>query len=375
MGVCFIHTADWQIGKLFANLPDSARSALTEQRIETVKNIGELADSVYADAVLVAGDVFETAAVSDQTLRRTLIALESFSGVWILLPGNHDAALAESPWTRIRRLQDLPDNVILATAREPVVLADRRATVFPAPLQRRHEVDDLTAWFDTAPSAEDSIRIGLAHGSVEGFLPEAADAPNPIAHDRAERARLDYLALGDWHGTLKVGPRTWYSGTPEPDRFKANDPGNVLIVRIDAPGAPPSVEKRNIGRYRWYQHRLTVHGDADIDDAATAVAGLDDELERAVVSLKIAGTVDLGRRERLSSVLNDIEARVRHLRVDDDHLVAEPSDDDLDQIDQLGFVRTAIDRLRTRANDPADPERGSAKLALQILYSEHNKAG
>ena len=61
------------------------------------------------------------------------------------------------------------------------------------------------------------------------------------SRDRAATARLDYLALGDWHGTRRIDARTWYSGTPEPDRFKANEPGNVLQVDIARAGAEPIV--------------------------------------------------------------------------------------------------------------------------------------
>ncbi len=40
------------------------------------------------------------------------------------------------------------------------------------------------------------------------------------------------MALGDWHGRKQIGPRTWYSGTPEPDAFQDNDPGHALIVAL-----------------------------------------------------------------------------------------------------------------------------------------------
>src|SRR5690606_4559470 len=107
------------------------------------------------------------------------------------------------------------------------VFEDLGCIVLAAPLTQRHTHSDLTGWFDVEPSDPALIRIGLAHGCVAGILPSNVDAGNPIAADRAVSARLDYLALGDWHGTRRVDPRTWYSGTPEPDRFRRNDPGNV----------------------------------------------------------------------------------------------------------------------------------------------------
>src|SRR5690606_18918450 len=110
------------------------------------------------------------------------------------------------------------------------------------------------------------IRIGLAHGSVAGILPDTVDATNPIAADRAATARLDYLALGDWHGARRIGARTWYSGTPEPDRFKENEPGNVLQVDIAQPGAEPVVEVVPVAAYRWHEWERRVSVASDIDE-------------------------------------------------------------------------------------------------------------
>jgi DNA repair exonuclease SbcCD nuclease subunit len=372
VGISFIHTADWQIGKLFGTIPEEARALLARQRIETIKRIADLANDNDADAVLVAGDVFETIAVADDTIRRTVNALEAFRGPWVLLPGNHDAALAESPWTRMRRF-GLPENVILATVPEPIGLANGRLTILPAPLQRRHEAVDLTAWFDAGPSGDGAVRVGLAHGSIAGFLPAEAEAQNPIAHDRAERARLDYLALGDWHGTLRIGPRTWYAGTPEPDRFKANDPGNALMVRIDAPGSAPAVEKVRVGRYDWRELHVAIHTTDDVAAIADAFKALGEPLDARVVSLTLEGAVDLATQLAVNETLEDLKARVHHLRVDDSLLIAEPSDDDLDRIDTLGFVRSAIDSLRAQAADHADADRETARLALQMLFMEHHR--
>ena len=223
-----------------------------------------------ADAVVVSGDVFETNAVADRTLRQTLDALASFEGDWVFIPGNHDPALADSVWSRAGHVYagqgGKPGNVhFLLKPEQPLLLKDGALAILPAVLERRHEVDDLTAWFDRAQTPAGVVRVGLAHGSVREFLPAASEAPNPIAAGRAGTAGLDYLALGDWHGTLRIDDRTWYAGTPETDRFGSSDPGNVLAVGIDRPGAPPSVEPIPVGRYLWRQIEWAIHGAPDID--------------------------------------------------------------------------------------------------------------
>lgn len=371
----FVHTADWQLGKRFANIPGDAGAALRDCRIETVKAVGRLAAERGADAVLVAGDVFDANAVAERTLIRMLEALKEFPGDWVFIPGNHDAALADSVWTRLRR-REPPANVHLALEPErPLPLADGRAFVLPAVLRRRHEIEDLTAWFDRAETPEGAIRIGLAHGSVPEFLPDSSGAPNPVAAGRAEAARLDYLALGDWHGTLGINDRTWYSGTPETDSFSSADPGNALVVTISELGAPPEVEKVPTGRFTWRSEAAAVRNADDIDALDREIAGLAPEPGNCLLRLTLSGAIDLATRARLRERLEHWGAVLHHLDVRQDGLLDEPSDDDLDRIDRGGFVRTAVERLRSRAGDEADPDRAVAAMALVRLYETHVGTG
>ena len=370
----FLHTADWQIGKPFGHIAPEAAFALRLQRLLTVETIAAKAQALGVDAVLVAGDAFDSNTVADRTLMQTIDALRAFAGLWVFLPGNHDAALHHSVWSRLRAF-GLPDNVVIAD--EPLIL-DRwegRAFVLPAPLKRRRESTDLTQWFGTAATPEGSIRIGLAHGSVANRLPTGAgEASNAIAEDRAAQAGLGYLALGDWHGALEIAPRTYYSGTPEPDRHKANLSGAIWHVTLDGPGAPPRVERLGVGRFTWTQL------DVDLLDGTTGrlVAALEDlgsEPRDTVLALRLAGTMTLVERHRWHSLRTLWDARLHHLEVDETDLLDEPSDDDLDAIDTAGFVRLAVDRLRAKAHDPADPEAGAARLALRMIYLDHAGQG
>ncbi len=58
-----------------------------------------------------------------------------------------------------------------------------------------------------------------------------------------------------------------------------------------------------------------------------------------------------------------------HLRVDDQHLLVQPTDEDLDRIDRGGFVRKAADELKRMAMEEGDG--GIAAAALKRLYVEH----
>ena len=61
MAFRFIHTADWQIGKVFRFVDDAAMGALQLARLEAITRIGELALEYHVRDVLVAGDVYDHA--------------------------------------------------------------------------------------------------------------------------------------------------------------------------------------------------------------------------------------------------------------------------------------------------------------------------
>lgn len=363
----FVHTADWQIGKPFGGYDADKRGELKAERFRAVERIARLATERACDAVLVAGDAFDDNTVGDREIWRALEAMGGFKGPWILLPGNHDAALSVSVWTRLARM-DPPANVKVADRPEPILLAGGGLAVLPAPLTRRHEGADLTAWFDDAETPAGACRVGLAHGSLANRLPEKAESGNPIAEDRADRARLDYLALGDWHGFLEIAPRTYYSGTPEPDRYPANRPGLAALVEIAAPGASPKVEAVPTARFHWAARGVALMGDsAALDDALADLARPGDTL----LDLRLSGSLSLRERVALDERLAAWRTRLFDLRLSDAGLLDAPDAEDLDRIDLSGFVRVAVDRLRAKAADPADPEREAAALALRMAYVEH----
>lgn len=368
-----LHTADWQIGRQFSTFPPESAVPLMEARFTAVERLARLATERRVDAVLVAGDVFDAQTVSDRTLRRLFDALAGYAGPWVLLPGNHDAALSESVWRRAERLGIVPPRVHLALRPEPIVLAGAGVVVLPAPLTQRHTHADLTEWFDQAETPPGLARVGLAHGCVQGVLAEDIDSANPIAPDRAERARLDYLALGDWHGCRPIDPRTWYSGTPEPDRHKDRDhgAGQALLVELGlVAGTAPHVTRLPVGQHRWRRIELALQVGSDLDAGLDGLAALG---ASDVVDLRLSGQLDLAGEQRLNAALAQAEARVRHLDVDRGALRLAPTDDDIAALRADGYLDALIRELHAAQQAPSASAQGSgltpelAREALALL--------
>lgn len=362
----FLHSADWQIGKVFKQF-GAKEEALRLARLAAVERLGHLARTHGAAHVLVAGDIYDSEAPNPITLRAPIERMRLFPDIqWHLLPGNHDPHRPEGIWDRIANL-GLPGHVHLHLAPAVAPFGDG-AFLLPAPLCRKTEYDDLTAWMDSAPTPEGAMRIGLAHGSIVNFGQEG-EATNPIDPARPAHAGLDYLALGDWHRTMRVSPSAWYAGTPEPDRAGQQESGTALLIDIAGAGAPAAVTPLTTGTYRWVtrsEHLADAEGLADVDQRLRG----EPDLARTIVRLKLEGALPIAACADLQCRLVDLEAAVFHLDVDQTELAVRPTQADLESIDFDGVLARAADRLRSTLDDLAQPPnaRRHAEEALVELY-------
>jgi DNA repair exonuclease SbcCD nuclease subunit len=371
----FIHTADWQIGKPFRNFGEK-EPVLRQARLAAIESIGRLAVREAAPVVLVAGDLYDSEQPSHRTLLEPLERMRTFAGVsWHILPGNHDPHRDRGLWHRLMA-DGLPGNIHLHLEPKPAELGPG-AVLLPAPLRRKSEANDLTDWMDRAESAPGLIRLGLAHGSIAGFEP-GGEASNPVAPDRARRAGLDYLALGDWHRTMRVDDRTWYSGTPEADRFDSQTAGQVLLIDIAGPGAPPGVRPVRTGAYRWETLAGEVLQESDAADLETRIRALPD-LPNLLLKLRLKGALDLSARAAFSPRLAALEAALFWLDADLADVRVRPSLGDLERIDFGGVLREAAEMLKEQAEDPAlaavDRKRAGDALVQLFLLLRRDGAG
>lgn len=372
----FLHTADWQIGRQYSRFSADDAVPMAEARISAIETIARLANEHSVDAVLVAGDVFDAQTIAERTIRKLFNAMQAFAGPWIMITGNHDAALTESVWTQARRLGALPANLHLALNARVIEFSELGFAALCAPLTQRHTYDDLTAPFDHAVTTAGLLRIGLAHGSVQGILAEDIDSANPIAADRAGSARLDYLALGDWHGCKQIDGRTWYSGTPEQDRFKGNAPGFALLVEIDAPGAEARVTQLATGKYLWEEWIQQVSVASDIDEFIDRLASVD---ASHVLTVSMKGQTDLAGLQKIQLAINEAQAKARSLEADMSGLRLLPTAEDIAALKADGYLGEVIVDLRDRqGSDFSDSDREVSAHALAMLtalLAERQAAG
>jgi DNA repair exonuclease SbcCD nuclease subunit len=361
----FIHSADWQLGKPFGGMENDLAGELKAARRNIISNVARIATSEQAQHVVVAGDVWDSELPSPGEIRKPMDLMSDAEEItWWLMPGNHDLHRTGSLWARVER--QLPKNVKLLLEPSPVE-AEPGVFFLPAPWTTKFPATDLTAWMDDAQTPNGAIRIGIGHGGYKAFGSDAAEK-TVIDEGRPGKARLDYLALGDWHGKLQVNDKTWYSGTPEPDRFVNNDRGFVLSVEIAAAGSEPKVKAIKSASFDWPVLEFELRTSDDVHGLRKNILDNDRKGSSTLAQVVLSGSLSLSDRALLDRELDALRAQLSLLDVRQDELQTVIQPNDLDALDVQGSVRQAAERLQLMLEHGG--ERGEdAELALSFLFT------
>ena len=385
--ITFIHTADWQLGRPFASIRDAAKRALLQQeRIDALRRIHDAVVARRARFVVVAGDLFDSPTPTRTVVAQALGVIGEIPVPVYAIPGNHDPGGPGGPWR-----QPFFESEHRTRAPNLHVLLERKvverddAVIVPCPLLDRQTSSDPTAWVRGLDLAAfgGRPRIVLAHGSTGTFgsQTDGEDAPRPpnvVALGSLPLAEIDYVALGDWHGLVQAGPKAWYCGTHETDRFPKSGqrPGHVACVTMSR-GVPPVVEPIPTGRLAWLEATLDLgdEGPARVEETLVAVtreAGFD----RSLVDLSLSGCVSLAARRELDRMLESWSHRLLRLDVRDEVTLA-PSHDEIRELTAraddpiiAGVAAELVRLIEAGGNGAAD-----AREAVNILHGLCGRSG
>ncbi|MDN5853885.1 MAG: metallophosphoesterase [Actinomycetia bacterium] len=363
----FIATADWQLGMAAAFLDDEARPRFVQARFDAITRIGALARERDAAFVVVAGDVFESNHLDRSIVARAFEALRQVPVPVYLLPGNHDPLDASAIYRSPQFRRGCPDHVAVLDSTDPVRVGDTE--IIGVPWHTKRPLSDLVAdaLDDLAPT--DVRRVLVAHGRVDSLNPDRHD---PAVVDEAMlRAAVDddrvrFAVLGDRHATYRVHDRIWYPGTPEVTARREIDPGNALIVDLDAD--VPNVEKVRVGAWTFAEHEAELTHDDDLVALESALGERVDK-DRTALWLRLRGSLSVTQRARLDDIIEaaaDVHAAVTLADAGND-LVVVPDGHDFGDLALGGASSSAVDELVHQAGSDATDAR-VAQDALGLLY-------
>ena len=358
----FLHTADWQLG-MKANHVGRASDKVRSARLEAVERLVGLARDNDAEFILVAGDAFEDNGVDRLLIHKAVQILSGAGCLVLIIPGNHDPFVPGSVWQHSAWTSAA--NIRVLNEEKPLELEG--GVLFPCPIRDKFSTKDPTAWIPAETS--NLIRIGLAHGNVEG-LPQA-EPDHRISRDAVERRKLDYLAIGHWHSTAMYPGsegvvRMAYSGTPEPSCFGERDSGNVLVVEIDHAGAPPQIKPLPTGKLRWESQVREIKERTDLAAVCSETEALPNPAD-LLLSLELYGILYADNFQELRELEEIIASRPLFGRLETSRLV--PAPEDRAWINDLpaGYVREAAGRLQEISLSGRDDAPVAARALLDLF--------
>lgn len=258
-----LHTSDWHIGRTFHGHSSTTTLAqVLDALVETVRT-----ESV--DAVLVAGDVFDSAVPAAEhytLLTRTLEAIRAAGAEVVLTSGNHDSPARLGFQAGLLRSSGVHVLTDPETYTEPVVLRDASGFELgvygipylePALYRHRHPEESLRRHEEVLAFAMRKVSahakaagrrwIVLAHCFAVGA--PAATLERDITTGGLDYvsvehfATADYAALGHLHGRAELLPQVRYCGAPLHYSFaEAAKPRGGWLVELGATG---------LGAVRW----------------------------------------------------------------------------------------------------------------------------
>ncbi|ADP78920.1 exonuclease SbcCD subunit D [Pseudofrankia inefficax] len=329
----FLHTSDWHIGKSL-----KGRSRLDDQEAVLREVVGIARDN-EVDAVLVAGDVYDSAAPSAEAQRlavQTLLGFQRTGAEVIVIAGNHDHPRSFEAYRPLMGAAGITmvgtprradkGGVIAFNARgtgEPVrvavlpflsqrfaIRAAELVTQTPAQNAARYDqvVRDLLTALRSGFSDE-AVNLVLAHLTVTGGQLGGGERLAQSIFDyyvpaTAFPADAHYVALGHLHRrqTLPAPCPVEYCGSPLAVDFGEQDNTPVVRVVTASPGTPASGVDIPVTTGRRLR---TVRGTvAELADGAA-------EYGDAYLRVWVREPARAGLREQVQEVLpNALEVRI-----------------------------------------------------------------
>jgi len=228
--IVLVHSSDLHVDD------DHAAGSRNSDGTAGLRSVLVTARAVRADVVLLAGDTFENDQLGGAILDRARGLLADADFPVVILPGNHDPALADSVFVR-GGFAELSNVSILGVTHD-------EAVPFSAL--------DLEIWghahrdyFSMAPLRGPRPRstrwqVAMAHGHYEPPTTRANPLrPSWVFSDEEIAATgADYLALGHWDRAARVGNGVvpaYYSGSPDlaqtVNMVRLTTAGEVVVTR------------------------------------------------------------------------------------------------------------------------------------------------
>ena len=388
MSVRFIHAADLHLDSPFTGIraaaPENVATALYSATFDSYRNIIDLCISERADALLVAGDIYDGTDRSLRAQRAFIDGLRSLDAAGVrsfVCHGNHD------PLDGWEARLSYPDSCHrFGSEFEAVPLfpdEPERALVYGISYPTRDVYENLVSRLGEVD--ESAFTIGLLHANVGGNTDHALYAPCSL-EDLAQSG-IDYWALGHVHTRQVLRERTptvVYPGNPQGRHPNETGARGVYLVEVDDTGSV-GLDFRPTDTVRWERVSIDISALETEEDLLDAVGGAMQNLldgaegKSVVVRTTITGRGELNRFLRQHGAVDDLLAVVNDQwaerlpfvwceRIEDETAAVIDRDAMRSGEDFLAEVLRTADQIR---EEPAALQDGLAELYRHRRFRQH----
>lgn len=343
-----IHTADIHLDHSFAS--EGFLPRLGNRRRQSIRqafqHILDRAGQWPADAILIAGDLFEQDYVTRDTVAFVLDAFKSLAPIPIFIaPGNQDPFVPESPYA----MEQWPDHVHIF--REPrwtsVEVADKLVVHgfgFDGTEISRNPFGEL------AVPSDGRVHIGIAHASEVNHLPHGQKLYCPFRMEDGMAEGLHYLALGHYHVHIPI-PAGYgvaaYPGAPEAFSFRDRDAGHY--IEVEATPEDVVATPVRVGTTSFREHAVDCTGLREgqelIEKIHDAYDGDDKQL---LLRVTLEGVCDPAIWAEADRIRETLQNRFEHIEILDRTEPMEDFESLSRENTSLGsFAATILDEIRT----------------------------
>ena len=296
-----LHTSDWHVGKTIRGV------SRADEHTAVLAEIAQIAAREEVDLVIVAGDLFDSAAPSAEAERivyRALLDLADTGAEVSVIAGNHDnprRLRAVAPLLRLGQVHVVaeptrPDDGGVVELRAGdgagvrlamLPFVSKRGIVRSKHLMTRQAFENAQDYSERLrllierlcePFRHDTVNLLTAHAFVLGAQTGGGERPAHLVEEYAMTAQsfpvtIGYGALGHLHRPQRIPARAQlhYSGSPlQLDFGEAEQAKQVNVVTLE-PGIPADVQavRLTAGRpLRTLTGTLEELSSASVDDGA-----------------------------------------------------------------------------------------------------------
>lgn len=352
----FLHTSDWHLGRTLYG------RKRYEEFIAFLDWLTDFIEDKQIDALLIAGDIFDTGTPSNKAQElyyRFLCTIGQSKTCQhvVIIAGNHDSpSFLDAPKALLKTLhvhvvgtkQEHPEDEVITlcdphTGIEKAIICaipylrdrDIRLTESGESIEDKHHklIVGIKEHYETVAQIAEQKRIlatshnipiiAMGHLFTAGGTTIDGDGVRELyvgslVHVQANTfpTCIDYLALGHLHVPQKVGgmEHLRYSGSPIPMGFgEAGQQKSVVVVTFSeekAPTSPATIELHNIPTFQRLER---ING--TIEEIITAIDGLKNCLESIWIEVEYTGSAYIsGLREQIEATTENSQLEIRRIK-------------------------------------------------------------